>query len=55
MEGLYIKVEQGAIVTARYKYVRASFSTTVLQSNGHWLDRPIIPNLLRPGVDLFQP
>jgi hypothetical protein len=51
---LYIKVEEGAVVTARYKYVRASFSTTVLQSDGHWLNRPIIPNLLRPGIDLFQ-
>lgn len=54
MEGLYIKVEEGAVVTARYKYVRASFSTTVLQSDSHWLNRPIVPNLLRPGVDLFQ-
>jgi len=54
MEGLYIKVEEGAVVTARYKYVRPSFSTTILQSDSHWLNRPIIPNLLRPGVDLFQ-
>ncbi len=54
MEGLYIKVEAGAIVTARYKYVRASFLTTVLQSDGHWLNRPIVPNLLRPSVDLFH-
>ncbi len=53
MEGLYIKVEEEAIVTARYKYVRASFLTTVLQSDGHWLNRPIIPNQLRPEVDLF--
>jgi hypothetical protein len=52
--GLYIKVEEEAVVTARYKYVRASFSTTVLQSDSHWLNRPIVPNLLRPGVDLFQ-
>ena len=54
MEGLYIKVEEGAVVTSRYKYVRPSFSTTVLQSDSHWLNRPIVPNLLRPGVDLFQ-
>jgi len=53
MEGLYIKVESGAIVTARYKYVRASFLTTVLQSDGHWLNRPIVPNRLRPDVNLF--
>ena len=53
MEGLYIKVEHEEIVTARYKYIRPSFLTTVLQSDGHWLNRPIIPNLLRPDVDLF--
>lgn len=53
MEGLYIKVEKETIVTARYKYVRASFLTTVLQSDSHWLNRPIIPNQLRPEVDLF--
>lgn len=54
MEGLYIKLEAGDIVTARYKYVRASFLTTMVQSDGHWLNRPIVPNLLRPDVDLFQ-
>lgn len=54
MEGLYIKVEEGDIVTNRYKYVRASFLTTVLQADGHWLNRPIIPNLLRPDVDIFK-
>lgn len=53
MEGLYIKVEEETIVVARYKYVRASFLTTVLQSDSHWLNRPIIPNQLRPEVDLF--
>jgi RNA ligase len=53
MEGLYIKVEPGEIVSARYKYVRSSFLTTMLQSDGHWLNRPIIPNLLQPDVDLF--
>jgi len=54
MEGLYIKVEEETVVTARYKYVRPSFSTTILQSDSHWLNRPIVPNLLRPSVDLFQ-
>jgi hypothetical protein len=53
MEGLYIKVETENIVTARYKYVRSSFLTTIQQSDGHWLNRPIIPNQLRPDVDLF--
>ncbi len=53
MEGLYIKVEEQGIVQARYKYVRADFLTTILQSESHWLSRPIIPNQLRSDVDLF--
>lgn len=54
MEGLYIKVEPDDTVTARYKYVRSGFLTTILQGDGHWLNRPIIPNLLLPNVDLFN-
>lgn len=53
MEGLYIKVEEGDTVTARYKYVRSSFLTTIQQSDGHWLNRPIIPNLLLLDTNLF--
>ena len=53
MEGLYVKVEEGGTVTERYKYVRASFLQTVLDSQSHWMDRPILPNCLRPGVSLF--
>jgi hypothetical protein len=53
MEGLYIKVEEAGIVQARYKYVRSDFLTTILQSESHWLSRPIIPNQLRSEVDLF--
>lgn len=54
MEGLYVKVEEGGVVQARYKYVRASFLTVVQQSESHWLSRPVVPNQLAPGVDLFQ-
>jgi RNA ligase len=54
MEGLYIKVEELEIVLARYKYVRSSFLTTILQSETHWLNRPIIPNQLRSGIGLFN-
>ncbi len=54
MEGLYIKLEEGGRVLERYKYVRASFQTTVLASRSHWLDRPIVPNVLNKGVDLFH-
>lgn len=39
----------------RYKYVRASFLTAVFESEGHWLDRPILPNRLGAGVDLYGP
>jgi hypothetical protein len=53
MEGLYIKVEEDGRVVERYKYIRPSFLTSVLDSGGHWLKRPIVPNQLRHGVDLF--
>jgi hypothetical protein len=53
MEGLYIKVEEGGLVTGRYKYVRASFLAAVVGSGSHWLDRPIVPNQLAAGVELF--
>jgi hypothetical protein len=53
MEGLYLKVEEQGRVTGRFKYVRASFLTSVLESGSHWLNRPIVPNELAPGVDLF--
>jgi hypothetical protein len=53
MEGLYIKVEEGGEVVERYKFVRADFLATVLQSGSHWLDRPIVPNSLRAGVDIY--
>jgi hypothetical protein len=54
MEGLYIKVEERGAVVGRYKYVRRSFLTSVLDSGTHWLRRPIVPNGLAPGVDLFE-
>jgi hypothetical protein len=53
MEGLYVKVEADGVVVDRLKYVRADFTTRIVQSETHWLDRPIVPNGLRPGVDLF--
>ena len=42
----------GAVVE-RYKYIRAGFLTSVLNADSHWLDRPIVPNLLEPGADIF--
>jgi len=52
-EGLYIKVEEGGRVAERFKMVRASFLQAVDDSGEHWLNRPVIPNRLREGVDLF--
>lgn len=53
MEGLYIKVEEDERVVERYKYVRASFLASVDSSGSHWLERPIVPNALLDGVDIF--
>ena len=53
MEGLYIKAEDDDQVIGRYKYVRASFLTSVVDSGSHWIDRPIVPNRLAPDVDIF--
>ena len=55
MEGLYIKVEEGGRVTERFKFVRPSFTQAVDDSGEHWLNRPVIPNRLREGIDLFAP
>jgi hypothetical protein len=53
MEGLYIKIEAGGVVTARYKFVRTGFLQTVLDSGSHWMDRPLLPNRLRADVSLW--
>lgn len=53
MEGLYVKWEEDGIVRGRYKFVRAGFLQTVIDSGSHWLDRPLLPNGLRAGVELF--
>ncbi len=48
MEGLYIKVEEDVVVD-RFKYVRRDFLSTVIDSESHWLSRPILPNRLANG------
>lgn len=55
MEGLYLKQEANGVVEGRYKWVRGGFQQTMLDSGSHWQERPILPNRLRPGVDLFGP
>jgi hypothetical protein len=54
MEGLYIKAEAHGAVVGRYKYVRAGFLQTVLDSESHWLDRPLLPNQLAHGATLWE-
>jgi hypothetical protein len=53
MEGLYIKVEEAGVVSERYKFVRADFLAAIARADGHWLERPIVPNRLAEGTDLF--
>jgi hypothetical protein len=53
-EGLYIKIEEDGVVVDRLKWIRASFLTAVVDSDSHWLMRPIVPNQLASGVDLFE-
>lgn len=53
MEGLYVKIEENGRVMDRFKYVRAGFLQAVEASESHWMDRPIVPNQLAQGVQLF--
>ena len=52
-EGLYIKDEEDNIVKGRYKFVRTEFLSQVVTSGSHWLDRPIIPNLMVEGGSIW--
>ena len=54
-EGLYVKVESADEVLGRYKWVRPDFVQTILDSGSHHSTRPIVPNGLAPGVDLYAP
>jgi len=53
MEGLYIKWEEDGRVCGRYKFVRSGFTQIVEEEGVHWIDRPLEPNRLRVGVDIF--
>jgi len=52
MEGLYVKVEVGDETVDRYKWVRPSFLTAILDSGSHWASRPILPNRVGGHADL---
>lgn len=53
MEGLYFKLEEDDVAVGRAKFVRDSFTQTILDSDDHWVNRPILPNQLREGVDIY--
>jgi hypothetical protein len=54
-EGLYIKIENATEVLGRYKWVRPDFVQTILDSGSHHSTRPLIPNGLAPGADIYAP
>lgn len=54
-EGVYLKDEDGDCTVGRYKFIRPSFVAGIVAGGAHWADRPLIPNGLAPGVDIFAP
>lgn len=54
-EGLYLKLEDEHQVLARFKWVRADFVQHILDSGSHHSERPLVPNQLAPGVDVYAP
>ena len=54
-EGLYLKQESVDLVEDRFKFVRSDFLQAIHAADGHWQDRPILPNGLADGVDIFAP
>jgi hypothetical protein len=52
-EGLYLKVEDDDRTIGRYKFVRPGFIQSIMFAGTHHLDRPLFPNRLAPGVDIF--
>jgi len=54
-EGLYLKQEEDGRVIDRFKFVRSDFVQAIQASDSHWHDRPILPNQLRSGIDIFAP
>jgi len=50
MEGLYIKWEEDGVVKGRYKFVRSTFTNSIIDQEQHWHDRPIVQNGLIAGA-----
>ncbi|MEU3019463.1 RNA ligase family protein [Nocardiopsis sp. NPDC007018] len=55
MEGLYVKVEEDGRTVERFKWVRAEFTSAVLDSGTHWLDRPLVANALADPEAAYAP
>ena len=54
-EGLYLKLEDEHRVLARFKLVRWDFVQHILESGSHHSERPLVPNGLADGVDVYAP
>ena len=54
MGGIYIKVEEGDYVINRLKYVRPTFLNAILDSESHWMNRPLVANQLAGGRSLYK-
>lgn len=54
MEGLYVKCESDQHVLGRYKFVRSSFTNSIMDQDQHWLERPIIANALSTSSKMFS-
>jgi hypothetical protein len=52
MEGLYLRVEADGVVSGRAKSVRPEFVEKVKQSE-HWQHQAMVPNILKPGADIW--
>ena len=53
MEGLYLRTEEGGVVTGRAKFVRPEFVEKIKRS-AHWQYQAMTPNLLREGADIWS-
>ena len=54
MEGIYLKWEEDGVTKGRFKYVRPGFTQSIIESEEHWKDRPIIYNKLINGKSLYD-
>jgi hypothetical protein len=53
-EGLYLKWEEDGCVKGRYKFVRSTFTNSIMDQETHWQDRTIVPNLVTPTGTWMQ-